>query len=68
MPRTMRSFPVDKVSVRRFHDVALIHGENAYELKDGRTGVSRYTDIWQKQDGRWLCIAAHINVYKAPRR
>ncbi len=65
---TMRSFPVDKVSVRRFHDVALIHGENAYVLKDGRTGVSRYTDIWHKQDGRWLCIAAHINVYKAPRR
>jgi ketosteroid isomerase-like protein len=63
----MRSFPVEKVTVRRFHDVALIHGENAYVLKDGRTGVSRYTDIWHKQDGRWLCIAAHINVYKAPR-
>jgi uncharacterized protein (TIGR02246 family) len=62
----MRSFPVDKVTVRRFHDVALIHAENAYQLKDGRKGVSRYTDIWHKQDGRWLCIAAHINVHKAP--
>lgn len=58
----MRSFPVDKVTVRRFHNVALIHAENAYELKDGRKGVSRYTDIWQKRDGRWLCIAAHISV------
>jgi hypothetical protein len=65
---TMLSFPVENVSVRRFHEVALIHGENAYVLKDGRTGVSRYTDIWHKQDGRWLCIAAHINVYKAPAR
>jgi uncharacterized protein (TIGR02246 family) len=63
---SMRSFPVDKVTVRRFHDVALIHAENAYELKDGRKGVSRYTDIWQKRDGRWLCIAAHISVHKAP--
>ncbi|MCE9658756.1 MAG: nuclear transport factor 2 family protein [Burkholderiales bacterium] len=62
----MRSFPVDKVTVRRFHDVALIHAENAYQLKDGRKGVSRYTDIWQKRDGRWLCIAAHISVHRAP--
>jgi ketosteroid isomerase-like protein len=64
----MRSFPVGKVQVRRFHDVALIHAENAYELKDGRKGVSRYTDIWHKRGGRWLCIAAHITEHKAPAR
>ena len=63
---SIRSFPVGKVTVRRFHDVALIHAENAYELKDGRKGVSRYSDIWHKQDGRWLCIAAHITVHQAP--
>jgi ketosteroid isomerase-like protein len=63
---SIKSFPVDKVTVRRFHDVALIHAENAYELKDGRQGVSRYTDIWHKKNGRWFCIAAHIAVHKAP--
>ena len=62
----MKSFPVDRVTVRRFDDVALINAENAYEMKDGRTGVSRYTDIWHKKDGRWRCIAAHITVHKAP--
>lgn len=62
----MRSFPVDQVSVRCFGEVALIHAENAYELKDGRRGVCRYTDIWHRQEGRWLCIAAHITVHKAP--
>ncbi len=62
----MKVFPVGKVSVRRFDDVALIHAENAYELKDGRTGISRYTDIWLERDGRWVCIAAHITVLKAP--
>jgi uncharacterized protein (TIGR02246 family) len=62
----MKSFPVDKVSIRRFDDVALIHAENAYELKDGRKGVSRYTDIWVKREGKWRCIAAHITVHKAP--
>ncbi len=62
----MKSFPVGKVTIRRFDDVALIHAENAYELKDGRKGVSRYTDIWFKQDGKWRCIAAHITTHKAP--
>ncbi len=62
----MRSFPVGQVQVRRFDDVALIHAENAYELKDGRKGVSRYTDIWHKRGGRWFCIAAHITAHKAP--
>ena len=63
---SMRSFPVGKVQVRRFHDVALIHAENAYELKDGRRGLSRYTDIWHKRGGRWFCIAAHITAHQAP--
>jgi ketosteroid isomerase-like protein len=65
--RHMRSFPVGKVRIRRFDDIALIHAENDYELKDGRRGVSRYTDIWRKQeDGSWRCIAAHITRHKAP--
>lgn len=61
----IKSFPVDAVSIRRYGDVALIHAENDYELKDGRTGVNRYTDIWLKQDGIWRCVAAHITVHKA---
>ena len=63
---SMRSFPVGRVRVRRFGDVALIHAENDYELQDSRRGVSRYTDIWRRCDGRWLCIAAHITVHRPP--
>lgn len=63
---SIRSFPVDKVRVRRFDDVALIHAENDFELKDGRKGINRYTDIWHRQaDGRWRCVAAHITTHKA---
>jgi uncharacterized protein (TIGR02246 family) len=61
----MKSFSLDKVKIRRFGDVALIHAENVAELKNGRQATSRYTDIWHKQDGRWLCIAAHINDVRA---
>jgi len=60
----IRAFPVDKVKIRRFGDVALIHAENAFEMKDGRKGVNRYTDIWVQQDGTWRCVAAHITTYK----
>ncbi len=65
---SMVAFPVARVNIRRFHDVALVHAENDYLLKDGRTGISRYTDIWHKHCGRWRCIAAHITVHKAPAR
>lgn len=62
----MRRFPVDDVNIRRFGPLALIEAENAYELNDGRTGISRYTDIWHESGGRWVCVAAHITVAKAP--
>ena len=63
---SIKSFPVDKVSIRRFDDVALIHAENAYELKDGRRGINRYTDIWHKRGTQWRCVSAHITVLEAP--
>jgi ketosteroid isomerase-like protein len=62
----MKSFPVTNVAIRRFGDVALIHAENPYERTDGRKGANRYTDIWHKRDGRWLCVAAHVTRHKLP--
>ncbi len=61
----IKSFPVGAVSVDRHGDLAVIRAENAYELKDGRKGTNRYTDVWLKSDGQWRCIAAHITVHKA---
>lgn len=60
-----RSFPVEQVNIRRFGELALIEAENPFETKDGRTGIARYTDIWQKQQGRWRCISAHITPVRA---
>ena len=63
---SMRSFPVDKVRVRGFGEIALIHAENDFEPKDGRSGINRYTDTWHKQqDGNWRCVTAHITTFKA---
>jgi ketosteroid isomerase-like protein len=62
----LQSFPVDKVRIRQFGDVALIHAENDYRTKDGKRGIDRYTDIWLKQGGRWMCVAAHITTLREP--
>ncbi|HEY2942300.1 MAG TPA: nuclear transport factor 2 family protein, partial [Vicinamibacteria bacterium] len=62
----MKSFPVANVTIQRFGDVALIHAENSYERTDGRKGVNRYTDVWHKRDGRWVCVAAHVTRHKPP--
>jgi ketosteroid isomerase-like protein len=64
--KNIASFPVDDVKIRIFGDLAIIHAENDYRLKDGRTGINRYTDIWRKTDGRWMCVSAHITVHKSP--
>ena len=53
--------PVDP-HVRVLGDVALIHSGFSYRKADGSAGTGRYTDIYAKRNGRWLCVSAHFNV------
>lgn len=64
--KNIASFPVDDVKIRIFDDLAIIHAENDYQLKDGRNGINRYTDVWRKAVGLWMCVSAHITVHKPP--
>jgi ketosteroid isomerase-like protein len=41
-------------------DFAFIHARTTYAKADGSPGAGRYTDIWWKRDGRWLCVSAHV--------
>jgi ketosteroid isomerase-like protein len=41
-------------------DFAFIHACTTYVKGDGSPGAGRYTDIWWKRDGRWLCVSAHV--------
>jgi len=41
-------------------DFAFIHARTAYTKPDGMEGGGRYTDIWWKRNGRWLCVTAHV--------
>ena len=49
------------VNVRVIGEVAIIHAKTTYTKADGRPAAGRYTDVWAQRDGRWLCVAAHVN-------
>jgi ketosteroid isomerase-like protein len=48
------------VNVRLMGDFAIIHARTSYTLPDGRPGSGRYTDIWARRNGKWLCVAAQV--------
>lgn len=50
----------EDVNIRLFGDFAIIHARTVYMKPDGNAGTGRYTDIWARQGGRWLCVAAHV--------
>jgi ketosteroid isomerase-like protein len=49
------------VLIRITGDTAIIHAATAFTTTAGASGSGRYTDIWQKQNGRWVCVAAHVS-------
>jgi ketosteroid isomerase-like protein len=51
----------EDVLIRILGDTAIIHAATTFTTDSGASGRGRYTDIWQKQNGRWLCIAAHVS-------
>lgn len=59
-PVTITGVRCEDVDVRLFGDFAVIHARTTYALADGRPGAGRYTDIWARRDGSWLCVAAHV--------
>lgn len=59
-PATISNFAAHDVRIRAFGDVAIIHGRTTYTKPDGRPGAGRYTDVWMRRRGRWLCVAAHV--------
>jgi ketosteroid isomerase-like protein len=57
---TVKNLGIADVLIRVLDDVALIHARTTYVKADGQPGTGRYTDVWQKRDGRWICVAANV--------
>ena len=49
-----------RVRVRFDGDSAAVDGTGAYTLPDGATGISRYTDVYQRIGGEWKVSSAQI--------
>ena len=60
LPVKISKIQAEDVNVRLMGDFAIIHARTTYRLPDGRPGGGRYTDVWARRDGRWLCVSAHV--------
>jgi ketosteroid isomerase-like protein len=59
-PATISNLEAHDVRVRVMGDFAIIHARTTYMHEGGRAGAGRYTDIWARREGHWLCVAAQV--------
>jgi len=59
-PVAVRGLEPRDVKIRLFGDFAIIHAQTVYKKLGGQAAAGRYTDIWARRNGRWLCVAAHV--------
>ncbi len=59
-PATIANMAVEDVRIRLLGDTAIIHARTTYTYPDGRAAAGRYTDVWARRKGRWLCVSAHV--------
>jgi len=59
-PSAVKNIQCEDVRIRMLGEVAIIHARTTYIKPDGQPGAGRYTDVWAKRNGRWVCIAANV--------
>ena len=59
-PCPVSNFDVEDVRIRLFGDTAIIHGRTTYLKPDGQAAAGRYTDVWARRDGRWVCVSGDV--------
>jgi len=59
-PVTVTGLEAKDVMIRLFGDVAIIHARTTYNTAEGQAKTGRYTDVWARQNGRWLAVSAHV--------
>ena len=59
-PVTISGLEIDDVRIRLIGDVAIIHARTRYRTQAGEPRHGRYTDVWARRDGGWLCVSAHV--------
>ena len=61
LPVAIKNLQAQDVKIRLMGDFAIIHARTSYTTADGQQGSGRYTDVWARQNGRWLAVSAHVS-------
>ena len=60
-PVAIRNLETHDVRIRLMGDFAIIHAATSFTTADGQQASGRYTDVWARQNGRWLAVSAHVS-------
>ena len=60
-PCPVANLRIEDVRIRVMGEMAIVHARTLYEKPGGQAGAGRYTDVWGRHQGRWLCVAAHVS-------
>jgi ketosteroid isomerase-like protein len=61
LPVAIRNLAAHDVKIRLMGDFAIIHARTSYTMPDDQQASGRYTDVWARQNGRWLAVSAHVS-------
>ncbi len=53
-PRPFTELKMDDVRIRLLGDFTTIHSHMTFRTKDGVLRQGRYTDDWERRDGKWF--------------
>ena len=61
----LESIRIDDRKVQVYGDTAIVTGRfTATAIENGKkaSDMGRFTDVWVKRNGKWLCVAAHSSA------
>jgi ketosteroid isomerase-like protein len=53
-------YKLHEVDIRIYGNVALVRATGVWTREDGKMGMSRYTDVYVRQNGSWKTVSAQI--------
>jgi len=62
-------YKLHEVDIRIYGNAALVRATGVWTRKDGKMGMSRYTDVYVRKNGGWKTVSAQITrtLRKGPR-
>src|SRR5262249_4145575 len=58
---SVNNIQCEDLRIQRLCQRAIVRGRPTYITPDGQPGAGRYTDVWGRPTGRWVCVAANVS-------